>query len=147
MDPQDSKNHLIMQSIFSATAEDFTLSPYELGNEEHKILTDIMFSDNNSCHSDNERLCKEISKLFEADKVIFNASEEHFQESEIENYRQQIKGVLKLNNNDYPATLYYNVGMTVESREFFTAVVVIKMPSLITASKDNDLVIQVKGKK
>jgi hypothetical protein len=37
--------------------------------------------------------------------------------------------------------------MNVEARESFDAVVVIKMPSLITSTKDNDLAIQVKGKR
>ena len=146
MDIQDSRNPVIMQSILSARAKDFTLSTIEQGNEEHKILTNIIFSDDNSCQSDNPILCKEILKLFAADKVIFNASKEYFQESEKENYRQQIEGVLKMNNDDHPAILYYNVA-TIDAKKSFDAVVFIKRPSSITASKDNDIVIQVKGKK
>ena len=131
------------KSLFSSYAEHFEYTP------EHNMLNITKIILPNIANMDptpgDEKLCEEIKKLIGDNQLIFNSNEECRQGKYVNKYRILQKGTIKIGDNDYTASLYYNDHSSREAeRKTFEGIIIIELSTITSSLPEGELIISTK---
>ena len=140
-----NKNDKIIKtkkSLFSSYAEHFEYTPeYRILNITKVILPNL---DSMFPTPDNEKLCEEIKKLIGDNQLIFNSNEECRQGNYVNKYRILQKGTIKIGDNDYTASLYYNDHSREAEKKAFEGIIIIELSTITSSLPEGELIISTK---
>ena len=140
----DKNNEMISKkkSLFSSYAEHFEYTP------EHNMLniTKIILPNlaNMGPTPGDEKLCEEIKKLIGDNQLIFNSSEECINGNYVNKYRILQKGTIKIGDNDYTASLYYNDNSREAEKKAFEGIIIIELSTITSSLPEGELIISTK---
>ena len=140
-----NKNDKIIKtkkSLFSSYAEHFEYTPeYRILNITKVILPNL---DSMFPIPDDEKLCEEIKKLIGDNQLIFNSNEECRQGNYVNKYRILQKGTIKIGDNDYTASLYYNDRSREAEKKAFEGIIIIELSTITSSLPEGELIISTK---
>jgi len=141
----DLNNEMVqntVKALFSSYAEDFEYTP------EHNMLniTKIILPNlaNMGPTPGDEKLCEEIKKLIGDNQLIFNSNEECRQGNYVNKYRILQKGTIKIGDNDYTASLYYNDHSREAEKKAFEGIIIIELSTITSSLPEGELIISTK---
>ncbi|HJN63951.1 MAG TPA: hypothetical protein QGG91_04465 [Flavobacteriales bacterium] len=130
------------KSLFSSYAEHFEYTPeYEMLNITKIILPNLA---NMGPTPGDEKLCEEIKKLIGDNQLIFNSNEECRQGKYVNKYRILQKGTIKIGDNDYTASLYYNDHSREAEKKAFEGIIIIELSTITSSLPEGELIISTK---
>lgn len=128
------------EPLFASVAEKF-----EFNNEDSYLnITSLILSNQINCPAE-EKLCPEILEFIGGNKLVFvsNESEELSANINFPDYEIVKTGEIKIGNNEYPANLYYNGGVSESRVEFHGVLILREVP--IELLPGGELIIFTKG--
>ena len=129
------------KSLFSSYAEHFEYTPeHNMLNITKIILPNIA----NMNRLGDEKLCEEIKNLIGDNQLIFNSNEECRQGNYVNKYRILQKGTIKIGDNDYTASLYYNDRSREAEKKSFAGIIIIELSTITSSLPEGELIISTK---
>ena len=130
--------------LFNLVAEDF-----KFNNEVNFPLniTSLTISKNMYSGGGDEILREEVATFIGEDQLVFTASDNEGsfdQRSNQERFEIVKKGMMKIGDNSYDASLYYT-DCSIESRIEFQGIIIVSLP-IIKSLPDGELIILTKGR-
>ena len=141
----DLNNEMVqntVKALFSSYAEHFEYTPeHNMLNITKIILPNIA---NMGPTPGDEKLCEEIKKLIGDNQLIFNSNEECRQGNYVNKYRILQKGTIKIGDNDYTASLYYNDHSREAGEKAFEGIIIIELSTITSSLPEGELIISTK---
>ena len=140
----DLNNEMVQNTVkvlFSSYAEHFEYTPeHNMLNITKIILPNIA----NMNRLGDEKLCEEIKNLIGDNQLIFNSHEECRQGNYVNKYRILQKGTIKIGDNDYTASLYYNDQSREAEKKAFEGIIIIELSTITSSLPEGELIISTK---
>ena len=134
------------KALFSSIAEDFQ---YNNDASSSLNITNLIISDRMD-YSGNRTVQAEVLQLVKGKRLVFTSNEASNEEVLLGKYSQDYeiakKGMIKIGDDDYSASFYYNDMSSLSGRTAFQGIMIVSL-STIESLPEEELIILIKGRK
>jgi len=147
---QISSDIIKKDPLFNSLSEDFQFNHEE--NLPLDIISIILSKDlypagDETFQRDNSASIKDVKKIIGDNQLVFTASNEQGSLGNgIHNFEIMKKGMVKIGDDSYDASLYYN-DHSIEGRAEFQGMIVVSSLSIVQSLPEGELIILTKGRK